>query len=177
MPARSASWRRWSKRASRPKRWSRRAAIDRKVGAAWVSASSHDRYTGGAARPKMRGGQRSDPHHRAHRIRAGRGECRSDPGDARTRSRVARAITICPTVSAARRTSTIRATSPPSSGCSRPATAANKPLGWLVPNGDAAQRALQRGFRCICIGHEVAVLRNALAQEFANARKGDPATP
>lgn len=41
----------------------------------------------------------------------------------------------------------------------------------------AARLALRRGFRCICIGHEVAVLRNALTQEFANARKGGPATP
>jgi 2-keto-3-deoxy-L-rhamnonate aldolase RhmA len=57
------------------------------------------------------------------------------------------------------------------------AVAANKPLGWLVPTGEAAQRALGRGFRCICIGHEVAALRNALTQEFANARKGGPAAP
>ena len=57
------------------------------------------------------------------------------------------------------------------------AAAADRPLGWLVPTGEAAQRALRRGFRCICIGHEVAVLRNALTQEFVNARKGGPATP
>lgn len=57
------------------------------------------------------------------------------------------------------------------------AAAAAKPLGWLVPTGEAAQLALRRGFRCICIGHEVAVLRNALTQEFANARKGGPAAP
>jgi 2-keto-3-deoxy-L-rhamnonate aldolase RhmA len=57
------------------------------------------------------------------------------------------------------------------------AAAANKSLGWLVPTGEAAQRALRRGFRCICIGHEVAVLRNALTQEFASARKGGPAAP
>jgi len=56
------------------------------------------------------------------------------------------------------------------------AAAAGKPLGWLVPTGEAARLALRRGFRCICIGHEVAVLRDALAQEFANARKGGPAT-
>jgi 2-keto-3-deoxy-L-rhamnonate aldolase RhmA len=48
---------------------------------------------------------------------------------------------------------------------------AGKPLGWLVPTGEAAQRALQRGFRCICIGHEVAVLRNALTHELAVARQ------
>ncbi|HVR92648.1 MAG TPA: hypothetical protein VHI75_02295, partial [Casimicrobiaceae bacterium] len=57
------------------------------------------------------------------------------------------------------------------------AATADKPLGWLVQSGDAAQLALRRGFRCICIGHEVAVLRNALAQEFADARKGGPAAP
>ena len=57
------------------------------------------------------------------------------------------------------------------------ATATDTPLGWLVLTGEAAQLALRRGFRCVCIGHEVAVLRNALAQEFANARKGGPAAP
>lgn len=57
------------------------------------------------------------------------------------------------------------------------AAAAGKPVGWLVASGEAARRALRRGFRCICIGHEVAVLRNALAQEFDVARQGDPATP
>jgi 2-keto-3-deoxy-L-rhamnonate aldolase RhmA len=57
------------------------------------------------------------------------------------------------------------------------AAAADRPMGWLVPTGEAAERALRRGFRCICIGHEVAVLRNALTQEFASARKGGPAAP
>ena len=57
------------------------------------------------------------------------------------------------------------------------AATANKPLGWLVPSGDDAQKALGRGFRCLCIGHEVAILRNAFAREFAAARKGGPATP
>jgi 2-keto-3-deoxy-L-rhamnonate aldolase RhmA len=57
------------------------------------------------------------------------------------------------------------------------AAAADKPLGWLVPSGEAARVALHRGFRCICIGHEVAMLRNALTQELAIARKGGPATP
>jgi 2-keto-3-deoxy-L-rhamnonate aldolase RhmA len=52
------------------------------------------------------------------------------------------------------------------------AAAAGRPLGWLVPNGIAARDALARGFRCICIGHEVAVLRSALAHEFAVARNG-----
>lgn len=57
------------------------------------------------------------------------------------------------------------------------AGAAGKPLGWLVPGGDEARRALSRGFRCICIGHEVAVLRTALTQAFAEARKGGAAAP
>lgn len=57
------------------------------------------------------------------------------------------------------------------------AAAADRPLGRLVPTGEAAQLALRRGFRCICIGHEVAVLRNALTHEFAKARKGGPAAP
>jgi len=50
------------------------------------------------------------------------------------------------------------------------AKAAGKPLGWLVLTGADAQRAEQRGFRCLCIGHEVGVFRNALAREFAAAR-------
>jgi 2-keto-3-deoxy-L-rhamnonate aldolase RhmA len=54
------------------------------------------------------------------------------------------------------------------------ANAAHKPLGWLVPTGDAARAALARGYRCICIGHEVAVLRQALTREFAAARQGGP---
>jgi 2-keto-3-deoxy-L-rhamnonate aldolase RhmA len=53
---------------------------------------------------------------------------------------------------------------------------ANVPLGWLVPNGATARIALERGYRCICIGHEVAVLRNALQHEFDIARNG-AATP
>jgi len=57
------------------------------------------------------------------------------------------------------------------------AAATGKPLGWLVPGGEEARAALARGFRCICIGHEVAVLRNALAQAFAQAREGEMAAP
>lgn len=52
------------------------------------------------------------------------------------------------------------------------AEAAGKPLGWLVPTGQDAIRARERGYRCICIGHEVGVFRNALAREFAAARGG-----
>jgi len=57
------------------------------------------------------------------------------------------------------------------------AKAAGKPLGWLVLTGADAQRAEQRGFRCLCIGHEVGVFRNALARELAAARtKGTAAS-
>jgi 2-keto-3-deoxy-L-rhamnonate aldolase RhmA len=52
---------------------------------------------------------------------------------------------------------------------------ANVPLGWLVPNGAMARTAIERGYRCICIGHEVAVLRTALHNEFAIARKKEEA--
>ena len=52
------------------------------------------------------------------------------------------------------------------------ATTAGKPLGWLVPTGQDALRARERGYRCICIGHEVGVFRNALTREFAVARGG-----
>jgi 2-keto-3-deoxy-L-rhamnonate aldolase RhmA len=44
------------------------------------------------------------------------------------------------------------------------------PLGWLVGTGEAARAAIARGYRCICIGHELMVFRNALAREFAEAR-------
>ncbi len=54
---------------------------------------------------------------------------------------------------------------------------AGVPLGWLVPDGAAAQNALARGYRCICIGHEVAVLRTALEREFKVARMGALAAP
>lgn len=51
---------------------------------------------------------------------------------------------------------------------------ANVPLGWLVPNGATARQAIRRGYRCICIGHELAVFRTALQNEFAIARKEEP---
>ena len=57
------------------------------------------------------------------------------------------------------------------------AAATGRPLGWLVNTGMAAQEAVRRGYRCICIGHEVGVLRNALAHEFAHARKEGRAEP
>ena len=50
----------------------------------------------------------------------------------------------------------------------------NTPLGWLVPNGPMARSAIERGYRCICIGHEVALFRTALQNELAIARKEEP---
>jgi 2-keto-3-deoxy-L-rhamnonate aldolase RhmA len=51
------------------------------------------------------------------------------------------------------------------------ARATGTPLGWVASDADAARHARARGFRCLCIGHEVAVLRSALAAAFAEARE------
>jgi 2-keto-3-deoxy-L-rhamnonate aldolase RhmA len=53
---------------------------------------------------------------------------------------------------------------------------AHMPLGWLVMTGEDARAAVAQGFRCICIGHEAAILRNALARELARARQDAPVT-
>ena len=45
----------------------------------------------------------------------------------------------------------------------------HEPLGWLVPNGAMARIALARSYRCLCIGHEVAVFRTALQNASAAA--------
>jgi 2-keto-3-deoxy-L-rhamnonate aldolase RhmA len=85
--------------------------------------------------------------------------------------------TTCPTASSAssvRRTALRRRGEAPACGL---AGAAKIPLGWLVGTGEAARVAVARGYRCICIGHEVMVFRNALAREFADARKGDRTAP
>lgn len=50
------------------------------------------------------------------------------------------------------------------------ARAAGKPIGWVAGNAGEAQLALAAGFRCLCIGHEVMVLREALAAAFNAAR-------
>jgi 2-keto-3-deoxy-L-rhamnonate aldolase RhmA len=137
---------------------------------------AHDRYTAGAARPKMRAA--NDAILTIALIESARGvdnaeEILSTPGldvgwlghydlsdslgctedfdDSRYQAAEARLLAA--------------------------AAATGMPLGWLVPNGAAAQVALARGFRCICIGHEVAVLRSALAHEFALARTGGLAAP
>lgn len=45
-----------------------------------------------------------------------------------------------------------------------------RPIGRLAPDGQTARDAVARGFRCLCIGHEVNVLREAFAAHFAAAR-------
>lgn len=51
------------------------------------------------------------------------------------------------------------------------ARAAGKPLGWVAANGADARAAMADGFACLCIGHEVAVLRDALTREIAAATR------
>lgn len=46
---------------------------------------------------------------------------------------------------------------------------AGKPIGWVAGDAMQARAALAAGFRCVCIGHEVTVLRDALAAAFAQA--------
>jgi 2-keto-3-deoxy-L-rhamnonate aldolase RhmA len=50
------------------------------------------------------------------------------------------------------------------------ARAAGKPLGWVAGDAASARQAAARGFRCLCIGHEAAILRTALADAFSQAR-------
>lgn len=52
------------------------------------------------------------------------------------------------------------------------AARAGKAMGWVAPDGAAARAATKRGFKCVCIGHEVALLRDALTREVATARGG-----
>lgn len=54
---------------------------------------------------------------------------------------------------------------------------AGKPIGWVAGDGAQAAAALSAGFRCLCIGHEVVVLRQALSAAFAEAREGAQAGP
>lgn len=54
------------------------------------------------------------------------------------------------------------------------ATAAGKPIGWVAADAAQAADALGAGFRCICIGHEVMVLREAFSSAFAAARQAIP---
>ena len=54
------------------------------------------------------------------------------------------------------------------------ARAAGKPIGWVAADAAQAQAALAAGFRCVCIGHEVMFLREALSTAFAQARRSIP---
>jgi len=54
------------------------------------------------------------------------------------------------------------------------AAAAGKPIGWVAADAAQAGEALGAGFRCLCIGHEVNVLREALSSAFAAARHAYP---
>ncbi|MGA1287248.1 MAG: HpcH/HpaI aldolase family protein [Rubrivivax sp.] len=58
------------------------------------------------------------------------------------------------------------------------AHAAGKPIGWVAGDAVQARAALAAGFQCVCIGHEVVILRQALASAFAQARQeAPPAVP
>ncbi len=46
-----------------------------------------------------------------------------------------------------------------------------KPFGWLAADGAQARAALGRGFSCLCLSTDVALLREALAREMAIVRK------
>ena len=52
----------------------------------------------------------------------------------------------------------------------RAAAAAGKPLGWLAPDGEAAAASMARGYRCIGIGTDIALLRDAFAAELGTAK-------
>jgi len=59
------------------------------------------------------------------------------------------------------------------------AAAQGKPIGWLAADGAQAAAARGAGFRCLCIGHEVMLLRDALrgaieAGRGATVAPGDP---
>jgi len=51
---------------------------------------------------------------------------------------------------------------------------AGKPIGWVAGDAAQARAALAAGFRCICIGHEVMILREALSTAFVQARQSIP---
>jgi 2-keto-3-deoxy-L-rhamnonate aldolase RhmA len=50
------------------------------------------------------------------------------------------------------------------------AKAAGTPMGWLAGDGKAARAALTKGFRCLCLSTDVALLRDALAASLREAR-------
>jgi 2-keto-3-deoxy-L-rhamnonate aldolase RhmA len=45
-----------------------------------------------------------------------------------------------------------------------------KPLGWLAADAVAAKAASRRGYRCLCLGTDVALMRDALAGAITVAR-------
>jgi 2-keto-3-deoxy-L-rhamnonate aldolase RhmA len=47
-----------------------------------------------------------------------------------------------------------------------------KPFGWLAANGAQARAAAGRGFACLCLSTDVALLRGAMAREI-NAARGN----
>ena len=51
------------------------------------------------------------------------------------------------------------------------ATRTGKPLGRLVADAPSARAAIVRGYRCLCLGTDVALLRGALADALAAARE------
>ncbi|MBS0559303.1 MAG: aldolase [Proteobacteria bacterium] len=50
------------------------------------------------------------------------------------------------------------------------AAKAGKPMGWLAGDAEAAKGALARGYRCLCLGTDVALMRDAFAAMLADAR-------
>jgi 2-keto-3-deoxy-L-rhamnonate aldolase RhmA len=49
-----------------------------------------------------------------------------------------------------------------------------KPFGWLAANGAQARAGAARGFRCLCVSTDVALLRDAVTREFIAARAPTP---
>ena len=57
------------------------------------------------------------------------------------------------------------------SGSSRPSSSMRCGAAmWQVGDAQAARAEIARGVRCVCIGHEVDVLRTAYAEAFARCR-------
>jgi 2-keto-3-deoxy-L-rhamnonate aldolase RhmA len=50
------------------------------------------------------------------------------------------------------------------------ATRTGKPLGWLAADPTAARAAVARGYRCLCLGTDVALLRGAFTDALTTAR-------
>lgn len=55
------------------------------------------------------------------------------------------------------------------------AAAQGKPIGWLAADGAQAAAARGAGFRCLCIGHEVMLLRDALSRAITAGRDAEVA--